>query len=402
VNREEALNRAAFERAQAIVGPYGDQSVSWSILLQAALYTPLPRDEVQARLADLAARHPHLGGPPVVEPVRSPDDVRGAFASTPYDGRAPLVRVALAASPPALLLAAHHGAADGLGLLALLSAATGVPVGSDAAGVSGRPAPRTFAGTAVRRVAEALFAPPTRLRPARGSAEAPRTRLRPAPGSADALLAPPTRLRPAPGGDGSADSAEILLATELPAARVGTATATAAALAVTRDWNRTARAPKAAPDGARGSARDMRIVAAIGASLRAGADPLPEHRAAYLRLALPHDAGPAEVRRLLDGHPPEPTFPPSRSRVAAAASRALAGRLGATFLVSNLGAVDAGEPIRSLSFFPQGTGRAGVAFGVVSTKSATSLTVRARAREFTEEAAAELLERFRAAVSATR
>jgi hypothetical protein len=384
VNREEALNRAALERAQAIVGPYGDQSVSWSILLQATLTTPLPRDEVQARLADLAARHPHLGGPPVVEPVRSPDDVRGAFASTPYDGRAPLVRVALAASPPALLLAAHHGAADGLGLLALLSAATGIPVGSDAAGVAGRPAPRTFAGTAVRRVAEALFAPPTRL-------------------------------RPAPGGDGPA---EILLATELPPARVGTATATAAALAVTRDWNRTARARdkarararNAAPDGARdsaldgarGRARDMRIVAAIGASLRGGADPLPEHRAAYLRLALPHDAGPADVRRLLDRHPPEPTFPPSRSRVAAGASRALAGRLGATFLVSNLGAVDAGEPIRSLSFFPQGTGRAGVAFGVVSTTSATSLTVRARAREFTEEAAAELLERFRAAVTATR
>jgi hypothetical protein len=356
VNREEALDRAAFERAQAIVGPYGDQSVSWSILLQATLTTPLPRDEVQARLADLAARHPHLGGPPVVEPVRSPDDVRAAFAGTPYDGRAPLVRVALAASPPALLLAAHHGAADGLGLLALLGAATGMPVGSDAAGVAGRPAPRTFAGTAVRRVAEALFTPPTRL-------------------------------RPAPGGDGPA---EILLATDLPPARIGTARATAAALAVTRDWNRTARA------------RDMRIVAAIGASLRGGADPLPEHRAAYLRLALPPDAGPAEVRRLLDGHPPEPTFPPSRSRVAAAASRALAGRLGATFLVSNLGTVDAGEPIRSLSFFPQGTGRAGVAFGVVTTKSATSLTVRARAREFTEEAAAELLERFRAAVTATR
>jgi hypothetical protein len=384
VNGEEALDRAAFERARAIVGPYGDQSVSWSILLQASLTTPLPGNEVQARLADLAARHPHLGGPPLVEPVRSPDDVRDAFASTPYDGRAPLVRVALAASSPALLLAAHHGAADGLGLLALLSAATGVPVGSDAAGVAGRPAPRTFAGTAMRRVAEALFAPPTRL-------------------------------RRVPGGDGPA---EILLATELPPARIGTATATAAALAVTRDWNHPARtrdkararARNAAPggvrdsalDGARGRVRDMRIVAAIGASLRGGADPLPEHRAAYLRLALPHDAGPAEVRRLLDGHPPEPTFPPSRSRVAAAASRALAGRLGATFLVSNLGAVDAGEPIRSLSFFPQSTGRAGVAFGVVSTKSATSLTIRARAREFTQEAAAELLERFRAAVTTAR
>lgn len=379
---EEALDRAAFERAQAIVGPYGDQSVSWSILLEATLTTPLSRDEVQARLADLSARHPHLGRPPLVGTLRSPADGRGAFASTPYDGRAPLVRVALAASPPALLLAAHHGAADGLGLLALLGAATGVPVRSDAAGVSGRPAPRTFAGTAVRRLAEAL-------------------------------IAPPTRLHPAPCANGPA---EILLATELPRARVGTATATAAALAVTRDWNRTARARNAAPDGERdgapdeaggrvrdrlrGRARDTRIVAAIGASLRGGADLLPEHRAAYLRLALPHDAGPAEVRRLLDGYPPEPTFPPSRSRVAAAASRALAGRLGATFLVSNLGAVDAGEPIRSLSFFPQGTGRAGVAFGIVSTTSATSLTVRAREREFTEAAAAELLDRFRTAVSA--
>jgi hypothetical protein len=54
--------------------------------------------------------------------------------------------------------------------------------------------------------------------------------------------------------------------------------------------------------------------------------------------------------------------------------------------------------VTSLAFFPQCSGPSGVAVGVVSTAAATSLTVRARRRDFTVEAAADLLDRLVAAV----
>jgi hypothetical protein len=342
----------AWERAQAVMGPFGDQRVSWSIVLQADLTEPLDPDAVRRRMAGLADRYRHLGGAPKVEDIPSPASVRTTFATTPYRRGEPLVRVAVGAAPPVLLIAAHHGAVDGLGLLALLGAALDTPVTSTAVGVANRPFARSFATTAVRRVATALFAPPTRVRP-----------------------------QPGPSGE---EASEVLLATHLPATQIGTAAATAAAFCVVRDWNRAA------------GASDGRILAAIGASLRGGTDLVPEHRAAYLRLRLPRDADPQRVRDLLDRLRPEPTFPVSRNRLAALASQALAGRLGATFLVSNLGAVRVGAPVRSVAFFPQGTGRTAVAFGVTSTASTTSLTVRAKASAFSGAAAADLLKRFAA------
>jgi hypothetical protein len=171
----------------------------------------------------------------------------------------------------------------------------------------------------------------------------------------------------------------VLLAARLPRLRVGTAAATAAAAAVVREWN----------GGRRG-----RVVAAIGASRRDGDDLTPEHRAAYLRLRLPPRADRGLVRAMLENQRLEPDFPPSRNVVVRLGSRALARRLGATFLVSNVGAVEIGEPVTSLAFFPQPSGPAGLAVGVVSTDAATSLTVRARRRDFTDDAVADLLGRL--------
>jgi hypothetical protein len=276
------------------------------------------------------------------------DEVRAEFASQAYDGCDPLVRVALAGSPPALLLAAHHGAVDGLGLLALLGAAVERPVRTSVVGMRDRAIARSFALAAARRVGEAVFAPPVRIRPVPGS--------------------------PGP---------EVLVAARLPRLPVGTAAATAAAAAVVRGWNGTRRG---------------RVVAAIGASRRDGDDLTPEHRAAYLRLRLPFGADRAQVRTMLDNQRLEPDFPPSRNLVVRLGSRALARRLGATFLVSNLGAVEVGAPLPALTFFPQPSGPSGVAIGVVSTAGATSVTVRARRRDFTDAAAAELLDRLVAAV----
>ena len=175
----------------------------------------------------------------------------------------------------------------------------------------------------------------------------------------------------------------MLVAARLPRLRVGTAAATAAAAAVVRDWNARRRA---------------RVIAAIGASRRDGDDLTPEHRAAYLRLRLPAGVDRAGVRDMLENRTLEPDFPPSRNVVVRLGSRLLAQRLGATFLVSNVGAVEVDAPVAALTFFPQPSGPAGVAIGVVSTAGATSLTVRARRRDFTDAAAADLLDRMVAAV----
>jgi hypothetical protein len=94
----------------------------------------------------------------------------------------------------------------------------------------------------------------------------------------------------------------------------------------------------------------------------------------------------------------EPDFPPSRNVVLRLGLRALARRLGATCLVSNLGAVHVGPPVAALTFFPQPSGPSGVAIGVVSTPETTSLTVRARRRDFTEAAVTDLLDRLVAGV----
>lgn len=341
---------AAWLRACAVVGLYGDPTVPWSIVLQATLTGPLPPDVLRARLAALAERYPHLGGAPSVVTSGDPDDVRGDFASRGYDGSEPLVRAALLGSPPVLVLAAHHGAVDGLGLLALLGAAVDQPVRTGVVGTSDRVVAKSFVLAAAKRVGEALFAPPLRLRPS-GSG------------------------RPAE----SIEPAEVLVVARLPRLKVGTAALTAATAAVVRDWN-----------GTRGG----RVMAAIGASRRDGDHLTPEHRAAYLRLRIPPGTDRARVRTMLDAQSLEPDFPPSRNVVVRLGARALGRRLGATFLASNLGAVEIGGPVGALAFFPQCSGPAGVAVGVVSTAGETAVSVRARRRDFSPTALAELLDRL--------
>lgn len=325
------------------MGLYGDPTVPWSIVLQADLTEAPDPAAVAARLAALVERYPHLGGAPPVVVDTPADRVRADFAGAGYDGRAPLVRVAVAGAT--LVLAAHHGAVDGLGLLALLGAAVARPVRTNVVGMRDRPIARSFVLAAARRAVEALVAPPMRLR-VRGAREA---------------------------------AGEVAVSARLPRLAVGTAAVTAAAAEVARRWN-------GRPHG--------RVIAAVGASRRDGDDLTPEHRAAYLRLRVPPGAGREQVGRLLHGQRLEPDFPPSDNPLLRLGSRALAGRLGATFLVSNLGAVQVGEPVAALAFFPQPSGPAGLAIGVASTAAATTLTLRARSRDFSAEAATELLDRL--------
>ncbi|WP_199442721.1 hypothetical protein [Umezawaea beigongshangensis] len=338
---------SASDRARTVVGLYGDPDASWSILLEAQLTSPVDAPAVLRRVTAATAEHPHLGVPP---PVLRPGaaawpDVRASFADLPHRPGDPLLR--LATTGDRLLIAAHHGAVDGLGLLALLGLALGEPVRSEAAGVRDATPARSFALSAVRRLGEALFAPPARIAPRDGRG----------------------------GGD-------VLVSRRLPRRALGTARLAVAAAATTRDWN------------AEHGARSRRVVAGIGAARRGGAHPVPRLDSTFFRLPLDEHADESGVRALLAAAAPEPDFPPSSSRVARAGIRALSGRLGSTFLVSNLGVVHAGGSVRSLAFHPAATGRSGVAFGAVTTGGTTTVTLRARRRDFGDAAAAELLDRL--------
>lgn len=330
----------------------GDPAASWSILLEATLREAPDPATVAARFARASDAFPNLGPAAVVLRPSDWDGARAEFADSRYRAGDPLVRVAL--SDDSLLIAAHHGAVDGLGLVALLGIALGAPVRSSATGVALRSAERSYLLNALDRVREAVWTPPTRIQPSlRGSS-----------------------------------SGDHLVSRALPRTKLGSAALTFAAVDTTRRWN----AARGVPHG--------RIVAAIGASWRGGADPRPEADSALLRLRLPARAGLEDVRVLLANAAPEAGFPSERNPVAQLGMRLLAARLGSTFLVSNLGVVEA--DVRALRFYPTASGRSGVAFGVVTAGEVTTVTVRARRKDFGADAAEGLLDLLCDAVVAGR
>lgn len=344
-----------FERAGRASGPargaverFGDPRVSWSIVLQAELTEPIDPELVRARLRVLARQWPHLGTPPAVEHVADACHLgvlRTRFASASYRPDEPLIRVAVGRAEPVLLLAAHHSIVDGLGLLALLGAALDTEVSSTAAGIGERRARRPFLLSAVYRVGEALLVPPTRVAAEGG--------------------------RPHAGEDS-------LACRHQPRQRLGTALLTDAATRTTEHWNRE-----------RGS-RARRIVAAIGASRRDGDRPTPEDASAFFRLRMQRDPHGRARTVALNTRRPEPDIPARGNPLGTLVTRSLAGRLGSTFLVSNLGEVNAGGLVRNLAFYPTASGRSGVAFGAVTVGATTTITTRTRHRDFDEHATAHL------------
>jgi hypothetical protein len=121
-------------------------------------------------------------------------------------------------------------------------------------------------------------------------------------------------------------------------------------------------------------------------------------RSEFVRLPVPAGADRRAVRLLLADHAAEPVVRAGGPSWAAA--RLLAGRLGTTFSVADLGSLHAGGMIRSAAFHPVVSGPAGVAFGVVGTERTTTLTVRARRRDFSPTAVAVLLDAFAAVLPA--
>ncbi|MBB5850791.1 hypothetical protein HDA45_000878 [Amycolatopsis umgeniensis] len=340
------MSQLASDHARRVVGLYGDPTVSWSILLEAGLSSVLTPEKARMRLAVAVEERPWLGAAPDVEAVSGKElsAIRDRFAEASYERGAPLLRVAVGTDEPVVLIAAHHGALDGLGLLAVLGLVLDVPISSAAKGIGARTADRSFFTSAVHRLAEAIFAPPARITPERAESR--------------------------PG--------DVFGARILPRSRFGSSAFAAAAAQLTENWN------------ARHGEETARVVAAVGASWRGGAAPEPEHDSAFFRLRLGARPSAADVGALLAAQPPEPDFPAGSSRIARLGTRLLAGRLGSTYLVSNLGVVSVADAVTSIAFYPAASGRSGVAFGAATVGDTSTVTVRARRKDFDDAATAGL------------
>jgi len=273
--------------------------------------------------------------------------LQGRFADDSYDDRRPRVRVAR--SPASVLVAAHHSALDGLGLLGLLGIVLDAPVRSSVRGLSaegGSPAAGRFLRRAAGRLREAALSPPLRIAPDR---------------------------RGAGGGD-------HLVETQVPSVTGGTPTLLAAVARAVDAWN-DAHGTKSGP-----------VTIAVGLSRRPGSTPTLEDESAFARVVMTGRT-PDAARSALHAAPPEPAAPPGSRALGLVArlGRPLSGRLGSTLLVSNLGRIDVPDEVRSIAFWPVATARSGVSLGVTSVGAGTVLGLRARRAFFTRTGAERLL-----------
>ncbi|MBA0128086.1 hypothetical protein H0B56_21280 [Haloechinothrix sp. YIM 98757] len=338
----------AADTAQGMIPHAGDTTVSWSVLVQARLREAVGARQVARRLAATSAEYPHLGPAPAVTTVDGAElaELRESFATRPYVRGDPLVRVALTPERSTMVLAAHHSAVDGLGLLALLGSAIGHPVSSSASGIGPRLPRRSFGAAALRRISGAFRHPPARTVPT-----------------------------------GCDRPGDLLVTLRARVMKLSTADlVVAAGRAVARH-------------AARRAGHD-RIVAAVGVSRSGGDRPEPRDESAYFLLPIASTTDSSTVTSTLTAHGPEPAPPAGTAltgRVVRWLRGALADRVGATYLVSNLGAVDAGGTVSELAFFPIAGGRSGVAFGAATVGDTTTVTIRARHRHLGEDTARDIL-----------
>ncbi|MCZ4498241.1 MAG: hypothetical protein JWQ74_794 [Marmoricola sp.] len=348
---------AAGRQAHEVVGLYGDPDTTWGICLELGLSTPVDGALVVERLAALVAAHPHLGPvPPVLAvPTGEWERYRETAASAAYELGGPLLRVLLDGDGH-VLVAAHHGVVDGLGLLAVAEAVCGVPLASQARGIGDRPAPHSFLRSSLARVAEALLRPPPRFESHHVGA-----------------VAEPTR-------------GEHLAVQTLPRCAAGTAALGVAVAAAFAGWN----TPR------RGSAGQPLLV--VGASRRTAGELAPDRRTAYLRFRLDPSWDRDQVRAAFARVAPEPEFPEtSAGGIGPRVTRLLRSRLGGTAQLSNLGVVES-PGLDYAAMFPALSGPRAFAVGLVSTTAATTLSLRTRGSEFSAAETVELLDLIAAAL----
>lgn len=335
--------------AREVVGLYGDPDSNWGIGLELAFDEPVTPIEVHARAMAVLRSHPHLGHQIDWIPEVTDDEwsgTRALLTGSPFgDGRA-VVRVALGDDGRRLLVAAHHGVCDGLGLVALGGSMAARPISSSARGIGDRPPLEGFLARSARRTLEALVSPPPRF----------------------------------VGTPGGVPGVETLQSIRLPLARAGSASLICS---IVRQWASTA-----------GNGTPVII---LGASRRQAGIPSPDRRTAYLRMRVPTDVTIPEMRRLIIECPPEPDFPETTLRgVAPRMTRLLRARLGATAMLSNLGRLE-GNGLVAAEMFPSASGPHAIAFGLASTSTTTTLTLRTRNDDVAPEQSLQLLEAVAAA-----
>jgi hypothetical protein len=302
-----------------------DPTVAWVIALDAHLREPVDGARVAAGLA--SAGFPGA----VATPAAGPDALQQVVAPGTAGVRA-------ATTANRITLGAQHEHCDGLGLLALLEAATGAGATSSARGVGDRDVRGSALGSTVRRLAEALLAPP-------------------------APVAAPT-------ATGAREAGEAF-ARFTVARRLSVAELTHAAVRGVTAHNRAA------------GVRTSRVAVAIGASRSGGEVPVVGDHSTLLRLRGVERLSLPEVRAAIREAAPEPPPPgtgggPSLTgRVATVAMGVLSPRLGSTLLVSHLGEVDAPD-VEDLAFYPVTGGGSGVSVGGVGLRGSTVVTLRGR------------------------
>lgn len=339
--------------ARRVLGLYGDPDVSWSIVLACTFAVPREAGAVAAAVAALTSANPHLGRPAELRRYSSEqeDEVLAGFADTVYGDRDPLLRVALSEDGRTLLVAAHHGAVDGLGLLGACSVLADAGLTSSAAGIERGAEPQGFVRASIGRLGEALVRPPVRLAARRESPEA---------------------------------TGDWLACREVQTGKAGSGALLMSAVASVRRWNTEAR---------RRRRSGARVVIAMGLSRRPGTPtPSPDRDTAYVRLVADQVTSTAAATELVRRTVPEPAFPVTDGGgLAPRLVRLLSGRLGSTLLVSNLGLVR-GEDLVSVRFWPVPAGPAGTAIGLASTAHGTNVTVRLRRGWFSRADAATFVE----------
>lgn len=329
----------AAAEAFAVVGLYGDPTVPWSIALEAELAAPIAPSLLQRRLTELVAANPNCGLPPQwrVAAAGGWQHELHELMNTPYTTAGPIIRGACDETGRRVVVGGHHGAIDGLGMLALLSAVLDTDLRSRARGVSASAPAQSFAASVRDRLLEVAFRPPRRFRPE--------------------------------GGDGRSVGDWIVSAGV--DGRVDTTLMVCALARLVEQWDS-------------GYQTRRPTIVAIGASRReAGIRLTPDRDTTFLRITAP-SGDVDDTRRVLSAATPQPDFPASRGGgLAPMATRVLASRLGSTALVSSLGVVAGGESVvRSLRLYPAPSGRSGVAVGAVNSGGVGTITVRARRRDF--------------------
>jgi hypothetical protein len=305
------------------------------VVARLGLAGPVDPAAVADALRGLHVVHEHLGAAPELDRYEAggSDAVVATFADTPFGDAGPLTRVALARDGREVVVAVHHGSADGLGLLGYASGLTGIDLASSARGVRASDEPRNFVRGSVRRLGEALVRPPVRL----------------------ASLGRTSR------------TGDSLVSLDLPGRSVTTPALLLAATRSVRLWN------------SRRGAADHPVVVALGLSRRPGTPtPPPDRDTAFARVPTSDLASFEDARTLLSATQPEPAFPVTTGGgLGPLLTRGLASRLGSTLLLSNLGLV-AQPALERLEFWPVAAGPAGVSLGVASTTDRTTVAVRMR------------------------